>query len=82
MRRVMVEYIGGPADGRQEPVPVGANGEPASWRAVPEVWAHLTGDRPIAPSAVHRYEREPRRGGWPRTFGTRVWRYHHRGAFG
>lgn len=77
MNRVEVHYVGGPADGQHEHVPVGTNGIPATWLAV-DTTARMGHARERAHARrrdVHRYERHDT----PDTLG---WFYVHGGVFG
>jgi hypothetical protein len=70
----VAEYVGGPADGRREPVQLGPEGLPPAWRPVTvRPWTSALEPGPPPPATVHRYDRRPtdHRSG-------PVWRYDHR----
>lgn len=81
MRRVLVEYMGGPADGRREPIGMASDAPPARWLAVPapELYESWLDTQPVAPEQMHRYELTEL---VARPTGVSLLRYQHRGSFG
>jgi hypothetical protein len=75
VKRAEAEYMGGPADGQRDHIPVGPNGTPPTWLAYLQTDTRATVVSRHPATVVHRYEREP--GFAP----GQPWRYHHRGAF-
>ncbi len=66
MRRIEVEFVGGPADGVTEQVLPGPGGVPPAWLTVPVPERLLRpsalDDAPAGPAPLHRYDLDPAAG--------------------